>query len=308
MARLALLLLTLAAAGAHASQRPAAPAPSSAALQADPPIACQACDEWNAPREPFKLFGNAYFVGVAGLSSVLVTSDAGHVLIDGGLPQSAPLIDANIRALGFRTEDVRLIVISHPHYDHVGGVAALQRASGATVAATAAAAEVLKAGAPLSDDPQYGLGRDANAFPAVRDVRVIGDGEVLRVGPLALTAHTTPGHTPGGTTWTWRSCEGDLCANLVYADSLTAVSAPGFRFSDGHLADTFRATIAKVAALPCDIIVAAHPGFTDLDGKLARRRAGTTPDPFIEGEGCRAYAAAAATRLESRLRDEDGAR
>src|SRR5690606_32219227 len=106
-------------------------------FDADPPMACASCEEWNRPQEPFRIFGNTYYVGAAGVSAVLVTSDEGHVLLDGGLSQTAPLIDANIRALGFRTEDVRLITVSHEHYDHVGGIAALQRASGAEVVAGA---------------------------------------------------------------------------------------------------------------------------------------------------------------------------
>ena len=129
--------------------------------------------------------------------------DKGHILLDGGLPQSAALIDDNIRALGFRTTDVRLIVNSHAHFDHAGGIAALQRRSGARVAASAAGARALAAGEPPADDPQYGLGRQAMAFPKVPQVQAVGDGEVLRVGALALTAHLTPGHTPGSTTWSW---------------------------------------------------------------------------------------------------------
>ena len=104
------------------------------AFNADPPKVCDACDEWNKPRAPYKVFGNTYYVGTAGLSSVLVTSPAGHILLDGGLAQSASLIDRSIKTLGFATADVRYILASHGHYDHVGGVAALQRASGARVA------------------------------------------------------------------------------------------------------------------------------------------------------------------------------
>jgi len=114
----------------------------------DLPHHCGGCDAWNAPREPFRIFGNSYFVGPAGLGSVLITSPRGHILLDGALPQSAPLIDANIRKLGFRTEDIRLIVNSHAHYDHAGGIAALQRISKATVAASAAGARALQDGAP----------------------------------------------------------------------------------------------------------------------------------------------------------------
>jgi len=142
----------------------------------------------------------------------------------------------------------------------------------------------------------------------VKRVRVVNDGETLRVGPLALTAHLTPGHTPGSTTWTWRSCEGKRCLDLVYADSLTSVSSDDFRFSDpAHpaLADTFRRSIATVEQLPCDIIISVHPGFTDLDGKLARRaQTHGGDDPMIDPNGCRAYAADARQRLDARLARE----
>ncbi len=287
-------------------------AQATSGLRPDPPIVCDACVEWNEPRAPFRIFGNTYFVGTRGLSAVLVTSPDGHVLIDGALPQSAPLIDANIRALGFRTEDVRLILNSHPHYDHAGGIAALQRLSGATVASSAAGARALQAGEPTADDPQFAFGRAVNAFPAVSRVRSVADGEVLHVGDVAVTVHHTPGHTPGGTTSAWRSCDGPRCLDLVYADSLTAVSAEGFRFSGDSSTpsrvEVFRASIDKVAGLPCDIVIAAHPGFTDIDGKLARRAEGATPDPFIDPEGCRAYAAAARARLDARVAEERRAR
>src|SRR5688572_16525479 len=125
---------------------PLATAAGRPALKADRAKTCAPCDGWNAPLEPFRVFGNTYYVGVAGLSAVLIASDRCLILLDGGLPQSAPLIDANIRKLGFRTEDVRLIVNSHAHYDHAGGIAALQRASGAVVAASAPGARAIQRG------------------------------------------------------------------------------------------------------------------------------------------------------------------
>lgn len=281
-----------------------APAQKSGVVEPDPPMVCESCDAWNAPREPFKVFGNVYFVGTAGLGSVLVTSDAGHILLDGGLPQSAVVIDAHIRVLGFRTSDIRLIVNSHAHYDHAGGIHALQRASGAVVAATAAGARALQQGMATADDPQAGF---AARYPAVSQVRVFKDGEVLRVGPLALTAHATPGHTPGSTTWTWRSCEGERCLNMVYADSLTAVSDDVFRFTGDRthpsIVDSFRRTLAIIEALPCDILLTPHPDASRMDAKLARRAAGDA-DAFVDPEGCRAYAAAAARRFEQRVAEE----
>jgi metallo-beta-lactamase class B len=279
-----------------------------AAWKADPPKKCDSCEGWNAAREPFRVFGNTYFVGPAGLGAILIASDDGHILLDGALTQSAPVIDASIRKLGFRTEAIRLIVNSHAHYDHAGGIAALQRLSGATVAASASGAQALERGGPTADDPQYAFGHETNDFPPVKGVRVAKDGETLRVGALAIAAHLTPGHTPGSTAWTWRSCEGARCLDMVYADSLNAVAAPGFRFTgDGSrpsIVDSFRASIAKVAGLPCDVILTVHPEFADLDGKLRRRTQGTGSDPFVDPGACRAYAAAAATRLDQRVAEE----
>ncbi len=284
-------------------------APETTALKADPPIRCESCDEWNRTQEPFRVFGNTYYVGVAGLSSVLITSDQGLILLDGGLPQSAPLIDAHLRQLGFRTEDVRLIVNSHAHFDHAGGLAALQRASRATVAASASGAWAIRHGRPPVDDPQY-AGPQAGAFPAVKQVQVVADGETLRVGPLAITAHLTPGHTPGSTTWTWRSCEGARCLDVVYADSLNAISTPGFRFTGDarrpSIEPLFRRSIGTVAALPCDVLLTVHPGFVDLAGKLRRLHEQPGTNPFVDPQACRAYAADAARRLDERVAAERG--
>ena len=239
---------------------------------------------------------------------MLITGSAGSILLDGGLPQTAVLIDANIRKLGFKTEDVKLIVNSHAHYDHAGGIAALQRASGAAVAASPAGKRAIEQGGPTPDDPQYALGRETNDFPAVKNVRAVADGETVRVGDLAITAHHTPGHTPGSTTWSWRACDGPTCHNLVYADSLNAVSAPGFRFTGGNgtpsLIEPFRKSIAKVAALPCDIIIGVHPSATDLDAKVKLRKDGGAGDPFVNPNGCRAYAQGAAARLDARVAEE----
>jgi metallo-beta-lactamase class B len=132
----------------------------------------------------------------------------------------------------------------------------------------------------------------------VRRVRIVNDGDVLRVGPLAITAHLTPGHTPGSTTWTWRSCEGERCLDVVYADSLNAISAPGFKYTafPSRVA-AFRRSIETVAALPCDIVVSVHPELTRLKEKLAA-------NALVDPQGCRAYAAAAAKVLDARLASE----
>ena len=263
---------------------------------------CADCDKWNAPHAPFRIHGNTWYVGTQGLSALLVTSDHGHVLIDGALPQSAPRIAANIAALGFRLGDVKLILNSHAHFDHAGGIAELARRSGASVAASPYSAAQLRDGNP--DDAQFGKGAP---FPTLTQVREIVDGEVLRVGDLAVTAHFTPGHTAGGTTWTWRSCEGARCLDMVYADSLTA---PGFRLLGNprqpEAVAQFRGSFARVEALPCDILVSPHPDFSDLFEHLAAREAGQA-EAFIDAGACRRYAAAARERFEAQLAREQAA-
>ena len=178
----------------------------------------------------------------------------------------------------------------------------------------------MASGNATPDDPQAGFGRDANAFPAVKNVRVVKNGEVVRVGPIAIEMHDTAGHTPGSTTWTWQSCESSApspkpqaprplkCLNIVYADSLTPVAAPGFRFTGDaktpSRVDKFRASIATVAALPCDIVITTHPSATNLAGKLKLRAAKPAADPLIDPQGCRALAATAARQLDARVAEE----
>jgi metallo-beta-lactamase class B len=142
-------------------------------------------------------------------------------------------------------------------------------------------------------------------FPRVQSVRVVTNGEALHVGPLTITPHFTPGHTSGSTTWTWRSCEGAQCLNVVYADSLNAVSAPGYRFthhSDG--VEEFRHSIAIVHDLACDVLLAVHPGFAGLNQRFLRRNQNPDSNPFIDSASCRAYADAASQALDRRVQDE----
>ncbi len=284
------------------------PAGMPAVLRPDPAITCDACAEWNLPRQPFTVFGNTYFVGSAGLSSVLIAGDQGLVLIDVALPQSAALIDANIKALGFRTTDIKLILTSHAHFDHVGGVRSMQRFARATVAASQRTAEALALGHPTPDDPQFGTDPTVR-FPAITtDLRVVNDGETLRVGEIAVTAHYTPGHTPGATSWTWQSCEGTRCLAMAYVDSLTAVSNDGFRFTGDathpSLVDSFRRSLEVVSALPCDVLLTTHPSASGMDDKVKRRAQAGVADPFVNAGACKALAESSANALEQRVRQE----
>jgi metallo-beta-lactamase class B len=264
--------------------------------------AAQAPD-WNGPQEPFAVYGNTYYVGTAGLSSVLITSPAGHILIDGAIPTAAAQIAAHVRQLGFRVEDIRYILTSHEHADHAGGIAELQRLSGATVLASPAALEVLRSGLPDKGDPQY-KGLDAMTPVAAGKLRAVRDGEVVTLGALAVTARYTPGHTRGGTSWTWRATEGGKTVDVVYADSLNAVAADGARFDGNPGYPTARAdlerSMATVASLKCDVLVSAHPEFSGLwERKAKQPKLGNAA--FIDGQACKAYVAKARERLAKRL-------
>jgi len=260
---------------------------------------------WNAPQAPFRIYGNTWYVGPHNLSSILVDTGRGLALFDGDLPETAPQIEAHLRLLGFRVRDLKWILNSHAHIDHAGGIAALQRASGAQVLASAAGAREMQLGGADPTDPQYG---SVPGYTPVGLVRLVRDGETLRLGNVAVTAHYTPGHTPGSTTWTWVSCENGRCLHVVYADSLTAVSSPKFRFSDHprYLAG-FRGSIAAVALLPCDILLTPHPGASGFWQRVAKRGSTSSVAPLVDRSACRRYAAAASEALNARLAQERAA-
>ena len=261
--------------------------------------------EQHRGQPPFRIFGNTFYVGSHELSSMLLTSTSGHVLIDGDLPESAGLIAGNIRSLGFRIEDVKLIVNSHVHFDHAGGIAELQRQSGARVLASDWSAEVLKKGGVGKGDPQYGT---LTPIAAVKNVGTFHDGESLHVGDIILTPHLTPGHTPGGTSWTWKTCEGKVCYDFVYADSLNPISAPGFRFSDSreypHAVEDFRKSFAFFDTVPCDVLITAHPEVSGLWDRLKLRKKGEKLDPLVDSGACRKLAESGREKLRQRLAEE----
>lgn len=192
------------------------------------PIASPYAAQWNRPQQPARIHGDTYYVGVGGLSVVLIHTREGLILIDGALPQSVAAIKEHILELGFRLEDIKFILNTEAHFDHSGGIAALARDSGAQVVASPLGAQALRAGRVLDTDPQAGA---IDPMPAVQDVREIADGETLELGGVTVTARYTPGHTPGSTSWTWVSCEdaaGQECLNVVFGASLTPVGAGHF--------------------------------------------------------------------------------
>jgi metallo-beta-lactamase class B len=261
---------------------------------------CEEKDGWTDPSPPVRIFGNVYHVGTCGITVLLLAGDEGHVLIDTGPVDAAPLVAANIAALGFEPGDVEWIVTSHEHHDHVGGLSELKRLTGARLAARAGVKAPLESGVPDWRDPQAA---SANRFPGTPVDRVLRDGEHLVLGALDLTLHSTPGHSPGSTSWSWRSCNGRDCRDVVYADSVSAVSAEGYEFSRQPVyVDAFARSLGKIAALPCDILLTPHPGASRLHERIAGR------EPLADRNACVDYALAGQAALEARIARDQGAR
>jgi metallo-beta-lactamase class B len=283
----------------------ATPPVAAAADTDDPltrPIAADFAKRWLTAQKPVRIYGNTYIVGFGGLNVALIKTDAGLIMIDGAVPQSVAALEANVRTLGFKVADIKYILSTEPHYDHGGGLAALSRDSGAAVIASAAGAEVLRRGKSGPDDPQASI---LSEFPPVTRLRAVKDGETIRLGATVITARATPGHTAGSMSWTWQSCEGGKCLNMVFASSLNPVSGDDYRFTD-HPAwvATFRSTVGVVAALPCDILFTAHPDQGGGDVKMAAFQRGVTPNPFVDPGACRAYVAKFDAVMDARLAKE----
>jgi metallo-beta-lactamase class B len=268
------------------------------------PIEPDHAKDWLTPQPPARIYGNTYLVGFGGLNVGLIRTGNGLILIDGALPQAVHDVEANIRRLGFALHDVKWILSTEPHFDHAGGLAALERDTGATVISSAPAAIVLRQGHSNADDPQMAW---LDPYPPVARVRTVRDGETIRLGEVTVTAHATPGHTPGSMSWTWRSCEAGRCLAMVFGSSLNPLAAGDYRFSDpAHAAAlaAFRGSFTTVRALPCDILITAHPGQSDGDVKFAQFQKQRDPNPFIDPGACRTYADASEKMLGEVLAKE----
>jgi metallo-beta-lactamase class B len=274
-------------------ERPRAPIETAGPAWA---AACGDSTDWDQPAPPVRIHANTYLVGTCGIASILVTGRDGHVLIDGATEKGAEVIAANIRALGFKLTDVRFLTHSHEHIDHIGGIARLQQLTGAQLVASETVAKVFASGVATPDDPQVGM---HPPIPIARVDRVIQDGEDVRLSDLKLTAHATPGHTPGALTWSWTSCDGAVCRDMVFADSLSAISRDDYKFSaHPDYVAAFRNGIAKVAALECDILLTPHPSASTMKERM------TGKAKLFDQAGCRDYAAVKAKALDERLAKE----
>jgi metallo-beta-lactamase class B len=265
--------------------------------------ACADWDDWDKPAPPFRIHGNTYYVGTCGISSILVIEGDDAVLIDSGTQAGAESVLQNTRTLGLHWSQIKALLFSHEHFDHIGGMAHLHFITGATVYADTSAREVLRTGVAGNDDPQAGM---HEPMAPVTSVQPIARGAELTLfdhqpNGLKLQSIWTPGHTPGAVSWQWESCDntGD-CKTIVYADSLSPVSADAYQFSDHpeYLA-AYRAGIARVAALECDILLTPHPSASGMRDKLLA-------GDLASGMNCAEYAASITERLDARLAEEAG--
>jgi metallo-beta-lactamase class B len=239
--------------------------------------------------EPFRIAGNFYYVGANDVASFLITGPDGHVLIDGGYPGTAPMIIASIRKLGFDIRDVKVLLNSEPHFDHAGGLAALQKASGAELWASDASARSIEAG---GDDPDLPLPlrflfwTRILAYPAAQVNHRIKDGDTIGLGPIEIKAHITPGHTRGCTSWSFPVRDGDRVLHVVSACSLVALGL--VRYPEKR-AD-FEHSFAVLRSLPADIWVSSHARLWGRYRKFVARDTAKDPaEPFIDPAGYRAY-------------------
>lgn len=265
-------------------------------------LACDPWDDWDKPAPPFRIHANTYHVGTCGISAILITGDEGHILIDGGTEGGANVIAANIAALGLSIEDVRYILHSHEHFDHVAGIAELQRLSGAKLIASPRARPVLESGVVADDDPQAGM---HDPFPSARVFQTIEDGGTVRLGPIEATAIFTPGHSPGAISWQWKSCTNDDagtdCKTIAYADSLSPVSRDGYRFGDhtDYLAAYING-LERLGQLECDVILTPHPSHSRMLHKMRT-------DGMTDPASCGYYATGKLQDIERRLAGEKAA-
>ena len=293
----ALAALALSSAAPAAPERPGASTDIAAACGPDGGFA-----DWAKPAPPAKIHSKSWYVGTCGITVVLIETIAGLVLIDTGPEDAAPHVLASIRALGFDPRQIRWLLMTHEHFDHVGGMAVIQQATGARLVVSPDAAGAMRSGKADPEDPQAALLAKYPMKPARVD-RVLRSGGSLLIGGTRFTLHANPTHSPGSASWTWQSCEGAQCLTIAYADSVNTISSDDYHFNQHpQRVDAARAGLRTIEALPCDLLLTPHPGGSNLLDRLSGKA------PLRYPRACAAYAAAGSDRLAQRLDREQAAK
>ncbi|WP_444888891.1 subclass B3 metallo-beta-lactamase [Microbulbifer sp. JMSA008] len=247
-------------------------------------------ESWRQPVAPLKIADNTWQIGTEGITSLLLKGKEGSILIDGGMEQTAEHLLENMRRLGVAPSDLKLILHSQAHADHVGSLAELKRVTGAQVVTNAESAVLMARGG--ANDIHFA---DELLYPPVKADRILHDGEQVVLGNLRLRVHFIPGHTPGSMAWTWEDVADGKATDIAYVDSLTA---PGYQLIDNsrypNIVEDFRTSFARVRDLPCDLLITPHPaasGWVFQDTITRKVRV-----------GCKGYSDAASEKFEQQLR------
>lgn len=256
---------------------------------------CTDWDDWEKSAPAFAILPRLAYIGTCGITVLLLDTPSGQVLFDTGTQTGGIIALTQMEHLGIDLSSVAVILASHEHFDHVGGMADVSGLTGAPVLALPNMARVLRTGTDNPADPQAGM---HEPMKPVRTVVTIDAGEPVLVGGVAITPIATPGHTPGATSWHWKHCVGGQCWDVVYADSLSPVSRDGYRFSDNpEYVAVYRAGLKRLRETPCDVLLTPHPSASRM---VARSATGS----LAGGMTCIEYADAVEARLAQRLTQE----
>ena len=246
-------------------------------------VAAQNDPSWTEPFPPFHIAGNLYYVGSKGLANYLITTPEGHILINSDLEANVPLIRASVEKLGFKFSDVKILLISHAHWDHDAGSALIKQITGARYMVMDADVAVVESGG--KSDFQYGS-TPANLYQPTKVDRVLHDGDEVKLGAAVLVAHLTPGHTKGCTTWTMKVREGGQTRNVVIVGSPNVND--GYKLVGNTLypriTEDYERTFRVLNSLPCDYFLGAHGNYFDMETKYAQLKDGV-PSAFIDPDG-----------------------
>jgi metallo-beta-lactamase class B len=256
----------------------------------------QADPKWTEPFPPYRVIGNVYYVGSRGLASYLITTPQGNILVNSSLEASVPLIRDSVEKLGFHFKDTKILLISHAHYDHCGGSAAVKELTGAKYMVMDADVPEIESGG--KGNFQYG---GVQSYQPAKVDRVLHDGDEVKLGGTVLTAHLTPGHTKGTTTWTMKATEGSKTYNVVIVGSPNV--NPGYKLVNNSLypqiADDYALMFRVLKSLPCDVFLGAHGDYYGMEAKYSKMKEGGA-NPFIDPDGYKSYVA---EREQTFLRD-----
>jgi metallo-beta-lactamase class B len=260
-------------------------------------------ESWNAPFKPLRIIGDVYYVGPSGISSFLITTPKGHIVLDTGFETTVPRIRESVEKLGFRMADIKIILNSHAHCDHAGGHAAMQQLTGAKIMMSEADAALLASGGTNDFTP---FSRDMIGYPPAKADRLLRDGDKVELGGTTLTCHLTPGHTKGCTTWTIKVSEKGKTYHVLFFGSTSVLTGVPLLNNEKYpnIAEDLAETYGKLKALPCDIFLAPHAGFFGLKEKAAKLEHGAKENPFVDAREFSNFITKAEEKFQTQLESE----